>query len=422
MARSSKAAAGVVDLGSTVHHVNIPRYLSPGMSTGSDLRPYQGPGDHPSPLDLSGKKTSSHTPLEHHRERSNSRERRSGHEPNGPLDLSGYKHIQTPNSQFVSSQRLGSVGSMIEKSVATSVSALTLTQSGPHIQAGVPAMAVPGMVLPSSHGGSNGQQHPYPIPTMFAVQPSSVAGLYPLSTLAGTVPLLAPIQMQSSSAPPSPSHNKSYEHGVHARRSSYSLAPPLGRSAKSASPTPSAASSAVSPQEPSRQVPTSSLHHQSSPHPTQSSGAKILPYQGGTIMIQPSAIHTTSPHQKTVTLESQFMTRSSPAPPPRLYSPQTPTPSSPTPRLSSTVPPPGVHIKSEPNSDEEHSHWRPRSKEADSTPKEPTGDNEEERVGSAKTPDEKSANQESDISPAKSQTPVSSSPQPTVQIKIEAET
>lgn len=326
--------SGVVDLGSTVPHVNIPRPMAQGL--GEHLRPHQGPTELPSPLDLSGKRSAEQSLLEH-RERSGSRERRS-HESNGPLDLSGYKHIQTPNSQFVSSQRLGSVGSVIEKSIATSVPSLALSQAVSQIPPGMSAMAVPGMSVPGMMlATASASQPPYPIPTM----------LYPLSTLAGTIPLLTPIHFQSASAPPSPNYSRHLESSQQ-RRASCSLAPPTEMYSKSASPSPSMSS----PQEQSRQ--TLSVPQQSSSHPSQGPRAKALSYQGGTITIQPSASSLSSAtNQKTVTLESQF-SRSSPATPQGPpHSPQTPMPSSPAPLLSSTVQTPSVWVKSEPQSDEE---------------------------------------------------------------------
>ncbi|XP_003727385.1 uncharacterized protein LOC100890361 [Strongylocentrotus purpuratus] len=334
VASRMRLQSGVVDLGSTVPHVNIPRPMAQGL--GEHLRPHHGPTELPSPLDLSGKRSAEQSLLEH-RERSGSRERRS-HESNGPLDLSGYKHIQTPNSQFVSSQRLGSVGSVIEKSMATSVPSLALSQAVSQITPGMPAMAVPGMSVPGMMlATANASQPPYPIPTM----------LYPLSTLAGTIPLLTPIHFQSASAPPSPNYSRHLE-SSQPRRASCSLAPPTEIYSKSASPSPSMSS----PQEQSRQ--TLSVPQQLSSHPSQGPRAKALSYQGGTITIQPSASSlSSSTNQKTVTLESQF-SRSSPATPQGPpHSPQTPMPSSPAPLLSSTVQTPSVWVKSEPQSDEE---------------------------------------------------------------------
>nr|XP_054750056.1 uncharacterized protein LOC129255749 [Lytechinus pictus] len=328
VASRARSGSGVVDLGSTVPHVNIPRPLPQGL--GEHLLPHHRPAELPSPLDLSGKRSAEQSLFEH-RERSGSRVRRS-HEGNGPLDLSGYKHIQTPHSQFVSSQRLGSVGNVIEKSISTSIPSLTLSDSVSQIPPGMQAVGPPGIPFACSASTS---QPPYPIPTM----------LYPLSTLAGTIPLLTPIQFQSASAPPSPNYPRQLEIGQQ-RRSSFSLAPPSERSSKSASPAPSMSS----PQEQTRQ--SLSIPQQSSPKPSsQGAKGKGLSYQGGTITIQPSSL-SSSINQKTVTLDSQF-SHSSPATPQGSHSPQTPMPSSPAPLLSSTVQAQPVLVKSEPQSDEE---------------------------------------------------------------------
>ncbi|XP_072180828.1 uncharacterized protein [Diadema setosum] len=409
-----RAFPGVVDLGSTVPHVNIPRYLAPGLGLGPQLKvqePY-------SPLDLSGKRPSE-VPQGHlgHSKQHMGKERRGGHEPNSPLDLSGYKHIESPASQFVSSQRLGSVGSVIEKPVSTStVPGLALTRPSPQIQSGMPPMPVPGMMITGAPPTSGGQQHPYPIPTMIAVQPSSVAGLYPLSTLSGGMPLLAPMQFHSASAPPSPSHSQNVESRSQ-RRSSFSLAPQGYRTSKSASPTPLS-------QEPSRPAMLLTVPPPTARPPpvvsVPSSSTQVLNYQGGTITIQSSSSSSLSPaHQKTVTLESQFTPHKAQTPPPYRSSPHPSTPGSPATSQSST--PAAQHVKMEPQSEgEQESASAQGRKSTDSCAPETAkedGESKEEEGPTEHPSPEKEA--ESGSPQAQSE---SSSPVPAVQIKVEPET